>query len=405
MSEADPKFETEEKPAKAKPAAPAPSPAPRAQPKAEPEVQAAAVPEAATEVATDTPARKRGPLRLILMLSVPLLLLLVGGYFYLTSGRYVSTDNAYVQQDMVSVAPEVSGVVSEVLVRENQHVTQGQLLFRIDPRPFRIALAQAEAQIASAQVQVHQLATQSAGTAADIQGATDNLTYAERQFSRYQELLNRGFTTRTQYDSALHDVTEARERLANARAAAATASSALASGGTDNQPQLQAARVAREQALLNLSRTEIRASADGTVSQTDRLQVGNAVVTGVPVVTIVRSATTYVEANYKETDLANMYVGQAAEITIDAYPGLTLHGRVASIGAGTGSQFSVLPAQNASGNWVKVRQRVPVRIAIEGSSNRPLLAGLSADVSVDTRDRPAQPVRGQVAAPAPTPAR
>jgi membrane fusion protein (multidrug efflux system) len=403
MSEADPKFETEEKPAKAKPPAPAPSPAPRAQPKAEPEVQAAAVPEA--EAQTDTPVRKRGPLRLILMLSVPLLLLLVGGYFYLTSGRYVSTDNAYVQQDMVSVAPEVSGVVSEVLVRENQHVTQGQLLFRIDPRPFRIALAQAEAQIASAQVQVHQLATQSAGTAADIQGATDNLTYAERQFARYQELLNRGFTTRTQYDSALHDVTEARERLANARAAAATASSALASGGTDNQPQLQAARVAREQALLNLSRTEIRASADGTVSQTDRLQVGNAVVTGVPVVTIVRSATTYVEANYKETDLANMYVGQAAEITIDAYPGLTLHGRVASIGAGTGSQFSVLPAQNASGNWVKVRQRVPVRIAITGTSNRPLLAGLSADVSVDTRDRPAQPAPGQAAAPAPTPAR
>lgn len=398
MSEADPKVETEEKPA-----APAPAPAaPRPAPKAEPEVQAAASdPVAAAGAAAvaeaEQPAKKRRPLRFILMLSVPLILLLVGGYFYLTSGRYVSTDNAYVQQDMVSVAPEVQGIVTEVLVHENQQVHRGDLLFRIDPRPFRIALANADAQIAAAQVQVNQLATRSAGTAADISGAEANLAYQQREFARLRDLMRQGWITRTRYDEAQHNVNEAQERLANARAAAANASSALAGGGVDNQPALQAARVAREQALLNLSRTEVRAPADGTVSQTDRLQVGNAVVTGVPVVTIVRSATTYVEANYKETDLANMYVGQPAEIEIDAYPGMTLHGRVASIGAGTGSQFSVLPAQNASGNWVKVRQRVPVRISIEGNPARPLLAGLSANVSVDTRDRPQQPARGTVA--------
>ncbi|HTU10340.1 MAG TPA: HlyD family secretion protein [Allosphingosinicella sp.] len=390
MSEADPKLEIEEKPVPAKPAA-----APRPRPKAEPEVQAASVPDQPAE--PGQPARKRGPLRLVLMLSVPLLLLLVGGYFYLTSGRYVSTDNAYVQQDMVSVAPEVQGVVTEVFVRENQQVRRGQLLFRIDPRPYRIALAQAEAQIAAARVQVNQLSTQSAGTAADIQGATDNLAYQQREFARLQGLMQQGWITRTRFDEAQHNVNEARERLANARAAAASANAALATGGPTSQPQLQAAYVARDQALLNLSRTEVRAPADGTVSQTDRLQIGNAVVTGVPVVTIVRSATTYVEANYKETDLANMYVGQAAEVTIDAYPGVTLHGRVASIGAGTGSQFSVLPAQNASGNWVKVRQRVPVRIAIDGHPERPLLAGLSAEVTVDTQGRPAPPAPGQVA--------
>lgn len=396
MSEADPKVETEEKPAPAAPARPAP--------KAEPEVQAAASDPVAAAGASAAAAeqvvvvKKRRPLRLILMLSVPLILLLVGGYFYLTSGRYVSTDNAYVQQDMVSVAPEVQGIVTEVFVHENQQVRRGQLLFRIDPRPFRIALAQAEAQIAAAQVQVNQLATRSAGTGADIAGAEANLAYQRREFARLQELMRQGWITRTRYDEVQHDVNEAQERLANARAAAANASSALAGGGIDNQPALQAARVARDQALLNLSRTEVRAPADGTVSQTDRLQIGNAVVTGVPVVTIVRSATTYVEANYKETDLANMYVGQPAEVEIDAYPGMTLHGRVASIGAGTGSQFSVLPAQNASGNWVKVRQRVPVRIAIEGNPGRPLIAGLSANVTVDTRDRPQQqPVRGTVA--------
>jgi membrane fusion protein (multidrug efflux system) len=346
--------------------------------------------EARVQEAFDAPARKTLPWRLILMLSVPLMLLLAGGYFYLTSGRYVSTDNAYVQQDMVSVAPEVNGIIGQVLVHENQRVHRGDVLFRIDPRPFQIALAQAEAQIAAAQVQVNQLETRSTGTAADIQGAEANLTYAQGEFERYSALLQRGFTTRATYSEKQHDVQEARERLANARAAAANAQSAMSGGGPGDQPVVLAARVVRDQALLNLRRTEVHAPADGTISQTDRLQVGAAVVTGVPVVTLVRGSTTYVEANYKETDLANMYVGQPAEIRIDAYPGVHIRGHVASIGAGTGSQFSVLPAQNASGNWVKVRQRVPVRIAVDGNPGRPMIAGLSAEITVDTRDRPRQ---------------
>jgi membrane fusion protein (multidrug efflux system) len=350
---------------------------------ADPKVQA----EDAAATAIPEAERKK-PWRLILMLSVPLLLLAVGGYVWLTSGRYVSTDNAYVQQDMVSVAPEISGVVAEVLVHENQQVHRGDLLFRIDQRPFRIALAQAEAQIAAAEVQVNQSVTRSAGMGADIAGAEANLRYSQSEFGRYEELLRRGFTTRARYDEALHEVAEARERLANARAASANADAALSAGGPTAQPALQAARVLRDQALLNLARTEIRASADGTVSQTDRLQIGAAVVIGVPVLTLVRGATTYVEANYKETDLANMFVGQPAEIEVDAYPGTHISGHVASIGAGTGAQFSVLPAQNASGNWVKVRQRVPVRIAIDGDPGRPMIAGLSADVTVDTGQRP-----------------
>ena len=343
----------------------------------------------AAEAIAPTPAKKRR-WPLILMLSVPVLLLIAGGYMWLASGRYVSTDNAYVQQDMVSVASEVNGVIAQVQVRENQRVRRGDLLFRIDPRPFRIALAEAEARIAAAEVQVNQVMTRSAGMGADIEGAEANLRYAMSEHGRYQELLRRGFTTRSRYDEALHDVAEARERLANARAEAANAGAAMSGGGPANQPALQAARVAREQALLNLSRTEVRAPSDGVVSQTDRLQIGAAVVTGVPVLTLVRSATTYVEANYKETDLANMFVGQPARIEVDAYPGVDICGHVASIGAGTGAQFSVLPAQNASGNWVKVRQRVPVRIAIDCDPGRPLIAGLSADVTVDTRERPAR---------------
>src|SRR5207237_5196807 len=203
----------------------------------------------------------------------------------------VSTDNAYVQQDMVSVAPEIQGIVTEVFVHENQQVHRGDPLFRIDPRPFRIALAQAEAQIAAAEVQVNQLEARSAGTGADISGAQANLVYQQREFSRLQDLMRQGWITRTRFDEAQHNVAEARERLANAQAQAVTAQSALRGGGTADQPALQAARVAREQALLNLSRTEVRAPADGTVSQTDRLQVGNAVVDGVRVVNVVRRVT------------------------------------------------------------------------------------------------------------------
>jgi membrane fusion protein (multidrug efflux system) len=325
--------------------------------------------------------------RWAIFLALPVLLALILGYMWLFSGRYVSTDNAYVQRDMVSVTAQVSGEIVAVHVTENQQVRRGDLLFEIDDQPYRVALADAEAQVAQARVQFASLRAESAGTSGDIAGARANLRYAERNFERYRDLHERGFLSQARYDDAIHDVQEARERLANARASATTAGAALAPGGLGNQPVLQAAIAARDAALLNLERTQVRASADGYVTQTDRLQVGNSVVTGVPVVTIVRSATTWIEANYKETDLENMYVGQPAEIDVDAYPGTPVRGHVASIGVGTGSEFSVLPAQNASGNWVKVTQRVPVRIAVDGTPDRPLIAGLSATVTVDTQER------------------
>ena len=344
--------------------------------------------EAAAELSAPR-SRKRG-LRMLVMLVVPLILAAVGGYFWLTSGRYVSTDNAYVQQDKVTVSAEVAGPIVEVAVRENQIVKKGDLLFRIDPRPYRIALAQAEAQIAAANVQVNRLEAETFATGADIQGATDNIAIAQRAFDRQAELLDRGFTTRARYDEALHAVQEARERLANARADAVIKRSALSSGGASNQPAVAAALAARDKALLDLKRTEVRAPSDGYVSQTERLQVGNAAVPGLAVVTLVRSGESWVEANYKETDLARMRVGQPVDVHLDAYPDLKVRGRVASIGAGTGSEFSVLPAQNATGNWVKVTQRVPVRIAIEGKPDRAMIAGLSAEVTVDTKPEPTQ---------------
>jgi membrane fusion protein (multidrug efflux system) len=337
--------------------------------------------------AAAAPRRKRG--RLVLMLSLPVILLAVGAYFYLTSGRYVSTDNAYVQQDKVGVSALVTGPIVEVAVKENQRVKAGDLLFRIDPAPYRIALEQAEAQIASAQVSVSKLQAENAGTGADILAAQDNLVIAQRNLERYTELLRRGFTTRVLYDQQLHAVQEAKQRLANARNNAQVTAAQIRSGGESAQPAIAAALAARDKALLDLKRTEVRAPIDGYVSQTERLQLGSMAVQGLAMVTVVRSTDTWIEANYKETDLKTMAPGQPAEIKLDAYPSAKISGHVASIGRGTGSEFSVLPAQNATGNWVKVTQRVPVRIAIDSNPGRPLLAGLSAKVKVDTQERPA----------------
>jgi membrane fusion protein (multidrug efflux system) len=351
----------------------------------------------AAEAIEEVAAPKKKRLRLILMLSVPLLIAAVGLFLWLNSGRYIGTDNAYVQQDKVSVSAEVAGPVMEVAVHENQRVKRGDLLFRIDPRPFRIALEQAEAQIASAQVSVHKLEAESAGTTGDIEGANANVTFAQRAFERQAELMRRGFTTRARYDEALHSVQEAKERLANARADARIKQSALAEGPAATQPAVAAAYAARDKALLDLKRTEVHAPIDGYISQAERLQIGAAVVPGLPMVTIVRSDQAWVEANYKETDLNKMAPGQPAEIRLDAYPSTRIRGHVASIGRGTGSEFSVLPAQNASGNWVKVTQRVPVRIAIDENPGRPMIAGLSANVKVDTKEAPLPPPQQQAA--------
>lgn len=332
---------------------------------------------------------RRAWLRPFVMLSLPVILVAVGAYIWLTSGRFVSTDNAYVQQDKVSVSSDVGGRIVEVAVHENQHVNKGDLLFRIDPDPYRIAVEQARAALANAQVQVHTLNAEYQGKGADIEGGRIAIQQAQEDFERQSELMKRGFTTRASYLNSEHALQQAKVQLANAQAQAAEARAKLQTGSAvpGINPQIAAAQAQLDQALLNLKRTEVRAPTAGTVSQSDRLQVGNQIVQGLPAVSIVIADRTWVEANFKETQLNKVRVGQPAEIEIDAYSGLKLKGHVWSFGAGTGSEFSVLPAQNANGNWVKVTQRVPVRIAIDDASPRPLLAGLSADVKVDVRDR------------------
>jgi membrane fusion protein, multidrug efflux system len=333
------------------------------------------------------PKRRWG--RLSLMVSVPLLLIAGAGYYYVTNDHFISTDNAYVQQDKVSISAEVGGRIVAVAVKENQRINAGDLLFRLDPRPFEIAIDQANAAIAGAQVQVIGLQASYQNSDIDIASAREDVAFFLNEYQRQSELMQRGFTTRARLQAAEHALSEARSKVAVAEGNARKSRAALASGAAapGDAPGVIAGQVQRKKAMLDLSRTEVRAPRGGIVSQADRLHVGQMMVAGLPAVSIVGADQSWVEANFKETDLDKMQIGQSAILTFDAYPDLKLKGHVASIGAGTGSEFSVLPAQNANGNWVKVTQRIPVRIAIDDKTSRNLIAGLSAHVRIDTNSR------------------
>ena len=321
----------------------------------------------------------RNSMRTFMLLIVPALLLVGGAYYWLTSGASVSTDDAQVKQDIVSVSPQVNGQIVQVFVRNGARVERGDILFRIDPQPYRVALEQAEAQLATAQLQTHVLRTQAEGTAGDITGAQANLAIKRNALGRQQALLKKGFTTRSDYEDALNEVRSAETQLSDARARAANASAAVAPG---DQPQIAQARAAVDKAKLDLSRTDIRAPMDGVIENADNLQIGQMAVVGVGMLSLVHSQTAWVEANFKEKDVGRMVPGQRATIEVDAYSGRKFDAHVQSIGAGTGSQFSLLPAQNANGNWVKVTQRVPVRIAFDGTPSQPMIAGLSVTSTV-----------------------
>jgi membrane fusion protein (multidrug efflux system) len=340
----------------------------------------------ASAVASDAPSElaPKSRRRLAIMLSVPLLILAAGLFFWLTGGATVSTDNAYVKQDVTAISTQVNGPVVAVYVRENQHVNKGDLLYRVDPAPFEAALHAAEAQLAAARLQTNQLYVQAEGTNADIQGTEANVAVARRAYERQSALMKDCFTTRAAYDDAFNELSDARTDLANARAKSENAAAAISPRG--NQPQIAAALAAVEKARLDLAHTTIRAPTSGVVVQSDRLLVGQTAIIGVSMLSIVGDKQAWVEANFKEGDLARMAVGQPAEVEFDAYPDLKLKGRIASIGAGTGSEFSVLPAQNANGNWVKVTQRVPVRVAFDGKPPREMIAGLSSTVTVRVRN-------------------
>src|SRR3954462_7296473 len=281
----------------------------------------------ATAETVEVKRDRKGLIRTILMLIVPALLILGGAYYWLTSGGSVSTDDAQVKQDIVSVSPQVAGPVQHVYVRNGARVTRGQLLFSIDPAPFRVALEQAEAQLATARLQTSQLQTQAAGTGADIVGEGANLAIKRNALGRQQALLKEGFTTRADYEDALNEVKTAETQLADARARAANAGAAVAPG---EQPQIAQAQAAVDKARLDLSRTEVRAPMDGVIENADNLQIGQMAVTGLGMLSLVHSQSAWVEANFKEKDVGRKIPGQRATVEVDAYSGQKFDAHVQS---------------------------------------------------------------------------
>jgi len=335
---------------------------------------------------TETNWRKR--LRLPLMIGGPLGAAVLGLILYLTGGRYEHTDDAYVQNASVSISSNVAGRVQELYVQDNQAVHEGAILFRLDDAPFRIAVEEASAQLAAARLQVESLKASYRQREAELAAARDTLAFQQREADRQQRLFQSGISSQLQLDRAVHTLDDARAQLAAAEQQVRAVVASL--GGDpniepDRHPMVQQAQALLDRAKLNLSYTVIRAPSNGIVARVEQLQVGNYISASAPVFALVSTEDVWVEANFKEDQLAHMRPGQQASVRVDSYPGKTFEATVASVSPGTGSQFSVLPAENATGNWVKVVQRLPVRVELKRlDADFPLHGGLSAYVSVDT---------------------
>jgi membrane fusion protein (multidrug efflux system) len=331
--------------------------------------------------------RRKRSLRKPLLLAAPVIVLLGALFFYLHGGRYESNDDAFLQSGLVSVSPNVEGRVIEVDVRNNQHVKKGDVLFRLDPAPYQTAVAQAEAALAAARTDVGSLRAQYRQGQADLAAARDKVTFAEREAARQKELLAEGISSQSQYDQAVLALQNARAAIQSTGQANESIEAKLAgdiNAPLGQQPGVQQAQAALDRARLNLGYTVIRAAQDGVVANVDQLQVGDWVAASKPVFSLAGTRI-WVVSNFKENQLRYMRLGQPAEIKVDAYPDLKLKGRVESFSPGTGNSFSVLPAENATGNWVKVVQRLPVIVSIDNPpSDVPLHAGLSVEVTVDT---------------------
>ncbi|MGH8378767.1 MAG: HlyD family secretion protein [Gammaproteobacteria bacterium] len=325
--------------------------------------------------------------RLLLMIVLPLILILLGLWYWAHTTRYQSTDNAYIYANQVSVTPQVSGRVVSVPVTQNQAVTPGQILLEIDPVPFQLALDQANANLKTVSDKIRGQQESLRASQAQLAGAQANVAYLKRDVQRKTNLEKRDVVPVARLDEIKTNLTIAEQKTLALKAQIAQIEASL--GGNANQPITQQAAylqalAARDKATLELSYATIKAPAAGVVTEVD-IKPGDVVTAGRPVFALVMSGERWVNANFKETQLTHVHVGQKAEITVDTYPHDKWEGTVVSMSPGTGSVFSVLPAQNATGNWVKVVQRIPVRILIDTKPDGPdLRAGMSAEVTIDT---------------------
>jgi membrane fusion protein (multidrug efflux system) len=346
--------------------------------------------ESAAGTPQPQPNRKRR-LRRLLMIGGPLAVLIGIGVVYLTGGRYAGTDNAYVHTHMVSVSADISGRVVDVKVHENQPVKAGDVLFQLEPEPLQIAVDKARANLEDARNKIIGLKAAYRTRQEDLKAAEANVGFAQRELQRREKLVAGKIISQSDYDEARNRYDVAVNEAASIRQDISRIISEL--GGNpdidpEQHPSYKAAQAALAQAELDMRRGTVVAKTDGVVAQVDQLRPGDYINAGAPVFNIVSQQDVWIEANLKETDLTFVKPGQKAEVTIDTYPGRTFTAVVDSIGMATGAEFSVLPAQNASGNWVKVVQRIPVRLrVVDAPADAVLRAGMSAVVEIDTEHR------------------
>jgi membrane fusion protein (multidrug efflux system) len=310
-----------------------------------------------------------------------------GAGYYLATESYVSTDDAFVRAAKESVNARVSGQVVEIAVKDNQRVRKGQLLFRIDPEPYQIAVDQAEARLGSARLQIGALKATYRQQLAELQAAKDSADFDERENARQKALSASDYTPRAMYDRAETAMKVAHQQIASTEQQIANTVVALNGDPNieiDRHPTVREAKAALDRAQLDLSYATVFAPDDGIVTKVEDLQVGDFVNSGNAVFSFM-SNRIWIEANFRETGLTHMRPGQEATITVDVYPGRTFKAHVVSMSPGTGSDFAVLPPENATGNWVKVIQRLPVRLELdETDPDRPLYSGISVTARVDT---------------------
>jgi membrane fusion protein (multidrug efflux system) len=339
----------------------------------------------------------RATLRRVLMFGGIAIVAIGALAFWLMGGRYVTTDDSYIQAAKLMVSTDVSGLVREVDVREGQHVKKGQVLFQLDPKPFRIALANAKAQLANMALTVASMKEDYRRMLSDVNAQRAQVELAQRNYTRYAGLLKANAIAPTVYDQARMTLVTSQQQLNALQQTAGTQLTKL--GGNPNEPveqnpQYQQVEAQVREAQRQLDHSVVRAPFDGTVTEVDALQPGTLVISALSsfsttsAVGLVATNNVWVQAQMKETDLTHVHPGVPVTFSIDTYPGLKCAGHVDSISPGTGSAFSVLPAENASGNWVKVVQRIPVRVKIDNCpGNPPLRAGMSVEVSMDTGHR------------------
>lgn len=343
-----------------------------------------------TPTPAPTPRRGRGRRlrRLVLLVLVPLLLILAASSWYALTGRYISTENAYVKAHVIAISTDIDGRVVEVLVRNDKRVKAGDLLFRLDPDPYWLQLQIADAKIDTVRNEIDAMRAEFRQTEAEIGEATETVRYYEREAERQRALAKTGAGTAAKLDEAEFELASARQRVRGLREKVRKVLAELG-GDPERAPELHPkfleALAERNMAELRLGYTEVRAPADGIATQV-HLEPGEWLEEGEPAFGLIEIDDTWIVANLKETELTHVREGQIVEVSVDAYPDVVWSARVTSIAPATGSEFAVLPPQNASGNWVKVVQRVPVRIDLEPADGRPpLRAGMTAAISIDTQ--------------------